>query len=216
MPPIVAIWLAVVFSGGLLGCAPRSRMTRDPFRPQPAGRAQPPLGPTSSGPWQDNQRDVSRSRSTSPATDPDFPREANNSATRESTSPSYVGSGSSESQLNQKQPARAAQDAKTSNPATGAQPNGPTATTAAPSHVTTGDYQSIRQRLDRAGARIDSLETDPETGMFLFRCVVPYQNNPELARVFAARDKDELKAMLAVTQEVEKWVAQGGPNAANR
>lgn len=83
---------------------------------------------------------------------------------------------------------------------------------AKPSDAIVADYQSIRQRLDKAGARIDSLETDPASGQYVFRCMVPYAANPELVRVFAARDKDELKAMLAVTTEVEKWVANRGPS----
>lgn len=216
--------LAVLLLAALGGCAQKGRMARDPFRPQPGSRAQSPQGPDSPGPWQDQNRDIARDRSTSPVTDPlsgsgRAPYAGSGPAPyRDDRSSADRGSDLRESDA-KSQPAKKTQPA---GPPDGAAPQdankgvggtvGGAAAGAKPSDAIVADYQSIRQRLDKAGARIDSLETDPASGQYVFRCMVPYAANPELVRVFAARDKDELKAMLAVTTEVEKWVANRGPS----
>lgn len=72
------------------------------------------------------------------------------------------------------------------------------------------DYAIIRQRLDRAGATNFRLETDERTREAVFQAAVPYPQEPDRMRVFKARDPDEGRAMLAVTEAVEAWVAGQG------
>lgn len=67
------------------------------------------------------------------------------------------------------------------------------------------DYQNLRSRLDRAGARNKLLETDPATGEYLFRCEIPHPSDPHLVRVFEAKDPDELKAMASVVDAIDDW-----------
>jgi len=68
-------------------------------------------------------------------------------------------------------------------------------------------YENVRQRLDRAGAHNFQFQRDPATNDTIFSCELPYPDTPSLIRVFEAKSPDELKAMLAVAEQVEKWTA---------
>lgn len=68
-------------------------------------------------------------------------------------------------------------------------------------------YEALRQRLDAVGARNWKFDKDPSTGVSTFTCEIPNPEKPSLLRVFEARSSDELKAMLAVVEQVERWAA---------
>lgn len=68
-------------------------------------------------------------------------------------------------------------------------------------------YESIRKRLDQAGATNFRSEKN-EAGETIFSCELPYPDNPAMFRVFESTSPDEQKAMLAVTELVEKWIAE--------
>lgn len=72
------------------------------------------------------------------------------------------------------------------------------------------DYRSIRSRLDKVGARNIRLETDSATGETFFRCEIPNPKDPAVLRVFEASHPEDLAAMQAVVEAVEKWVTQQG------
>lgn len=69
-------------------------------------------------------------------------------------------------------------------------------------------YEGVRQRLDRAAAHNFQFHRDPATNETTFSCELAYPDNPALIRVFEAKSPDELKAMLAVTEQVEKWITE--------
>lgn len=202
----VPIWGLLL--AGLLGCASRGQQTRDPFLPPSNRGAAPPPGfPVRNAGPQDSARDVS----TSPATDPQTALAGGALAPRPLQTPG-VGLGPAESSSpNVFEPPRAAEP----KPATGAEPGATGAQTDrsaepgqdAQAANTAQLQQSIRRRLDLAGARDLRLETDPVSGKPRFSCEVPYPGNPELARVFYAVHDDWTKAMLAVADAVEHWVA---------
>jgi hypothetical protein len=68
------------------------------------------------------------------------------------------------------------------------------------------EYERLRGRLDKIGAGNWKFDRDPKTGKTTFRCEVKYPDNPSLFRVFEAESPDEIKAMLAVVEQVEAWV----------
>ncbi len=70
-------------------------------------------------------------------------------------------------------------------------------------------YEKVRRQLDAAGAKNWKFEKDPTSGESIFRVEMPHRNNPNLFRVFEAKSKDELKAMFAVAEQVQRWVASG-------
>jgi ElaB/YqjD/DUF883 family membrane-anchored ribosome-binding protein len=70
-------------------------------------------------------------------------------------------------------------------------------------------YEKVRRQLDAVGAKNWKFEKDPASGESIFRVEMPHQNNPNLFRVFEAKSKDELKAMYAVAEQVQRWVASG-------
>lgn len=67
------------------------------------------------------------------------------------------------------------------------------------------DYEKLRARLDAAGATNWKFDKDDVAGETTFSCEAAYPNNPTTYRVFEAKSKDELKAMLAVAEQVERW-----------
>jgi hypothetical protein len=71
------------------------------------------------------------------------------------------------------------------------------------------EFTRLRQRLDAAGARNLRSEKDPATGMYNFGCEIPHPGDPDTLRVFETQDpvEDELEAMRAVTDAVERWLA---------
>jgi hypothetical protein len=70
-------------------------------------------------------------------------------------------------------------------------------------------YEKVRRQLDQSGAKNWRFEKDESTGESVFRVEVPHRNNPTLFRVFEAKSKDELKAMFAVAEQVQRWVVGG-------
>ncbi|MBY0586519.1 hypothetical protein K2X85_05040 [bacterium] len=71
-------------------------------------------------------------------------------------------------------------------------------------------YERVRKQLEVSGAKNWKFEKDEATGESIFRVELPHRNNPTLFRVFEAKSPDELKAMLAVSEQVQSWVAGGG------
>ena len=69
------------------------------------------------------------------------------------------------------------------------------------------DYEKLRTRLDAAGATNWKFDRDDIAGETTFSCEVPYRKDPTTFRVFEAKSKDDLKAMLAVAEQVERWSA---------
>jgi len=67
------------------------------------------------------------------------------------------------------------------------------------------DYEKLRARLDAAGATNWKFDRDDVAGETTFSCEAPYPDNQTTFRVFEAKSKDELKAMLAVAEQVERW-----------
>lgn len=70
---------------------------------------------------------------------------------------------------------------------------------------------SVRQRLDRVGAKNKVLETDEATGEAYFRCLIENPKDPHILRVFEAKDKDENVAMEEVATAIEEWLAKQAP-----
>ena len=70
------------------------------------------------------------------------------------------------------------------------------------------NYQQIRDQLDQFGARNLRLETDHTTGETFFSAEVPNPKDPAHLRVFEARHADDLAAMRAVAEAIEKWVTE--------
>lgn len=67
------------------------------------------------------------------------------------------------------------------------------------------DYEKLRARLDAAGATNWKFDRDDVAGETTFSCEAPYPDNSTTFRVFEAKSRDELKAMLAVAEQVERW-----------
>jgi hypothetical protein len=70
-------------------------------------------------------------------------------------------------------------------------------------------YERVRKQLEVSGAKNWKFDKDEATGESIFRVELPHRNNPTLFRVFEAKSPDELKAMLAVAEQVDRWVASG-------
>jgi hypothetical protein len=189
---------------GVLGCASRGQQVRDPFLP-PSNRgvAPPPGFPVrNTGPL-DSARDVS----TSPVTDPQIAGGAPRSLQTPGIGLGPV-AGANPGVLEQPAAAEAKPATAQAPAATASQAARPTELTPEAQAANTAQLQqSIRRRLDLAGARDLRLETDPVSGKHKFSCEVPHPGNPELARVFFAVHDDWTKAMLAVADAVENWVA---------
>lgn len=193
--------LLAIIAGTVSGCANRPRLARDPFLPF---RNRPAAATAADD--QTPQRDLSRDVSTSPATDPFYGSTA--------TSPTLLPKADTTPQDDPKPQAVAQNDPpppvnSTETPAVPATGNSnPAMQFASDSKQLVADYSVVRQRLDAAGVRNWRSERDEKTGEFNFYCEVPIPDNPELAQAFEAKDKEELRAMLAVTEAVEKWLRE--------
>lgn len=184
-----------------VGCAPKSRIATDPFRRQPAAPAIPGDPRYETGSVFDRanesarQRDIALDVQSSPVSD--LP----------------AASGGGDPFI----PTSRANDPSVPDPFLNAASGTPAISAADPSapNSTTGlagsryeQYELIRKRLDKVGAYNFHFDKDPQSNETLFSCELPYPDNASLFRVFEARSPDELKAMLAVTEQVEKWVAE--------
>lgn len=201
---LVTLTLIAIVSGG---CANRPRLRRDPFD-VPAGNRDTAFD----GRVGVAERDTARDVSTSPATDPFLggvaDRGNNANLPRADSKP--------QEDLAASDRAFPATNDSVPPPVPATQSSEPptrfAGQSSAPAATSIRDqYESIRRRLDAAGAQSIRSEKDPQSGKFLVYCEVPFPKQPELARAFEASDEDELRAMRAVTQAVEKWVTDGHP-----
>lgn len=198
---------AAMMSGFLLGCSNAPKLARDPFLP--GGRQPAPV--TTSTQARDNQREISNS----PATDPFFgARQQNRPRGRQQ---SVAADGSANETMTpafSNDAVAFARDDSSSEPS-GPAPQAVNATSKdeqKPAEATDVDFQKIRQRLENAGVNRNwRVELNPTTKEYEFYCEVPIPDKPGIARAFTASDESEFRAMLAVTEAVEKWIANGRP-----
>ncbi|MFM7070903.1 MAG: hypothetical protein ACKO38_03790 [Planctomycetota bacterium] len=74
--------------------------------------------------------------------------------------------------------------------------------------VTTSRFETIQRRLQELGAVYFRLEDTGETpGRYRFRCELPLPGNATYLRPFEHEDADPDRAMQAVLDEVELWLA---------
>ncbi len=74
--------------------------------------------------------------------------------------------------------------------------------------VTTSRFESVQRRLQELGAVYFRLEDTGETpGRYRFRCELPLPGNATYLRPFEHADADPDRAMQAVLDEVELWLA---------
>lgn len=187
----------------IIGCANRPRLENDPFR-RPSGA--PPASLQGSDPRYNlgqaqpsaferanesaRQRDFSADVSTDPMRD--TPRVADarddvfRSASQQSGNDPLLGTDPGGSDLG-----------------SGSRELDPRVTGSPPLET----YERIRERLEEAGARNWKFEKDANSGQTTFSCELPYRDSPNTVRVFEAQSANELKAMLAVTEQVERWVS---------
>lgn len=199
-----AIWLPLVV--GLVGCGPKAQLRDDPFLPPAAGSRQSvPATPRERDTFQTandaaRQRDLALGISTSPATDPFL----DSQPFQPGGGPAVAASGSSD----RRYPEDSYPDERSPSPwaEPASRQESLPATAATPANEPTNEYQTVRQRLDRIGAK--NIRSEKEaSGEYLFHCELEHPKQPGVLRVFEARHADEEKAMLAVTESAERWVA---------
>lgn len=191
-PGVVLLVATLVI--GLGGCSPKARVLGDPFRRSNAPSSIP------NDPRYDPQSNL-------------FDR-ANESA-REGDYSVTVPTSPAAEQARQKEPTPFVPTGRPSSdptdPFLGDKTTGPAIapTDPAPSGESRfAQYESIRKRLDQAGAANFRSEKNEATGETTFSCELPYPDNPSMFRVFESTSLDEQKAMLAVTDLVEQWIAE--------
>lgn len=191
----------------LAGCGPKAQLREDPFLPSSRGsRASVPSAPPQRDVFQEasnaaRDRDFSRGVSTSPSTDPFVdPNQRDLTA---------AGDASAATNDHRRYPVNDARPQAWDDSAQESTPkNLPATSQLDPSSTSlAADYQTVRQRLDKIGARNIRSEKDEATGDYLFHCEIARPDDPHLLRVFEASDPDELKAMLAVTESAERFLA---------
>lgn len=195
----------------LAGCAGRARLADDPFR-RPSAGGGAPAGSTGFDPRYDSkspdtferanqsarQKDVSSNISTDPIDDRPKVAQTTSSeddALRPASQREVDGDpllGSNDRPAISRRPSEV--DAFGS-------------TTRVEGSDSIETYERVRERLERAGAKHWRFDKDAANGEIHFSCEVPYPGSSTKVRVFEASSGDELKAMLAVAEQVEKWVS---------
>lgn len=178
-------WCVIVLAAACtLGCGPKAQLRDDPFRPASGrGRSSFARGDSAQrgrGEAADRSSEVFPPPRSKPATEDPF-LSANTAQPPPAAAPAI-----------RTDPSPAAA------PAVGAKVTQPAAAT----------EPDIRRRLERLGAKNQLLETDAQTGEILFRCAVDNPADPNVLRVFEARDKDVFRAMSEVASAIEAWQAQ--------
>ena len=206
--------LFVITALALCGCGPRARLRDDPFRPPVPGSASASAA-TNVPPALD--RGTAQNEASSRGSSEDNSPPLNNSLDLLGTpvaheavdSPAVAGGASEIPATSLNTPTkRAPSDTSRENPSTFA-----AATQVQPLDVDSANaevYRGIRQRLNRVGAQNFRIDTDPTTGDSYFYCEVPDPNDPNVLRAFENIEPtgDAAKAMLAVTEKIEEWLAE--------
>lgn len=201
--------------GILCGCGPKAQLRDDPFLPPaPGSRPTVPVAPRATDPFQSasdsaRQRDFARGVSTSPVTDPLVdPNERYQPGGAPELTPPVDGApqNRADAGADRRYPADPDLSSPWDEPASA--PTAVSAVDAQPKENTPGDtYQSVRQRLDKVGAKNIRSEKESNTGDYVFHCELEHPREPGVLRVFEARHASEEKAMLAVTESAERWHA---------
>lgn len=193
---------AVIILAFVAGCANRPRLRRDPFETG-AGNRNASVDGASTG-----NRDVARDVSTSPATDdPFYGGLAKTGGRSFNPDPDSL----AQDTPSQPEPFPATKDSvagpvpATDDSESATQFAGQPKTAASPRD----QYANLRNRLDAAGAQNFRSERDPSTGKYLVYCEVPIPSDSGSARAFEASDENELRAILAVVEAIEKWASNG-------
>lgn len=197
--------LGAILGLAAIGCGPRAQLRNDPFASGPRGRA-----PRSA------ERDRARDVPTTPAWDdrpgaiPGAPAAGDPLIGERAMPPDAPFGGPAPAP----QPAVAGAGVPPTDPTrpdapTPLAPRTPTAeavSRGARTPAEEADFQAVRARLDRAGAKNKTVDVDPTTREVIFRCYIEHPRDPNVVRVFEARDPDELRAMQEVAAAIEDWV----------